>query len=280
MPLTDAQLGALCLLLEDERPSITAVLDRQLAGFSEEDRDRLLLRLRGEGRGPAVLPPALEDHHHRALERAFADWAVAAPEEGDLERGVFLLASYGYPLEDMGRWEAELDRMAAGLRLRLGKGAAPAEIVERTAEYLHGELRFDGDRDNYYDPKNSYMNRVLDRRRGIPISLASVYLMLGRRLDLPFRGVGMPGHFIVKYEAPEGPIFLDPFEGGRRLSVQDCDAIVRGLGYHFDLRFLQETPPRRIVERMLNNLIGICQREGSEDRIKRLMRYREIVQRG
>ncbi|OGL58687.1 MAG: hypothetical protein A3J27_04410 [Candidatus Tectomicrobia bacterium RIFCSPLOWO2_12_FULL_69_37] len=280
MPLTEAQIEAFCLLLEDERPSITAALDRQVGGFSEEDRERLLVRLRGEKRGPVVVPPALGEHHQRMLERAFSDWAVSPPGELDLERGAFLLASYAYPLEDMGRYGAELDRMAGTLRLRLGGAASPGEIVEGMAEYLHGELRFDGDRENYYDSQNSYLNRVLDRRRGIPITLSAVYLLMGQRLGLPFRGVGMPGHFIVKYEAPGGPIFLDPFEGGHRLSVQDCEGIVRGLGYHFDLRFLQETPPRRIVERMLNNLIGIFQRDGGEDKIKRLMRYREIVQRG
>jgi regulator of sirC expression with transglutaminase-like and TPR domain len=280
MPLSDAQLEAFCLLLREERPSITAALDRQVAGFSEEDRDRLLVQLRGERGGRVVIPPALEEHHHRVIERAFSDWAVSPPGEMDLERGAFLLASHAHPLEDMGRWEAELDKMAETLRVRLGEAASPGEVVEGTAEYLHGELRFDGDRENYYDPQNSYLNRVLDRRRGIPISLSVLYLLLGRRLGLPFRGVGMPGHFIVKYETPGGPIFLDPFDGGRRLSVRDCDAIVRGLGYHFDLRFLQETPPRRIVERMLNNVIGIFQREGGEEKIKRLMRYREIVQRG
>src|SRR3990172_6954012 len=99
MPLTEAQIEAFCLLLEDERPSITA-----------------------------------------------------------------LLAPYAYPREDMGRYGAELDRMAGTLRLRLGGAASPGEIVEGMAEYLPGELRFDGDRENYYDSQNSYLNRVLDRR--------------------------------------------------------------------------------------------------------------------
>ncbi|MEK6709704.1 MAG: transglutaminase-like domain-containing protein [Nitrospinota bacterium] len=280
MPLTDAQLKAICQLLEDGQPAVAAALDRQVAGFTDADRDRLLARLRREGPARAVLPPSLEDHHHEALERAFSEWAVSTPGEGDLERGSFLLAMYGFPLEDMRRRGAGLDRMAAALRDRLEGADSPAEVVERTAEYLHGELRFDGERENYYDPQNSYLNRVIERRRGIPITLSVLYLLMGQRLGLPFRGVGMPGHFIVKYEAPEGPIFLDPFDRGRRLGVEDCASIVRGLGYHFDPHFLQETPPRRIVERMVNNLIGIFQREGEERQMRRLMRYREIVQRG
>ncbi len=280
MSLSESQIGALCLLLEDDRPSVAAALDRQISGFSDADRERLLERLRGEERRCPVLPPALEDFHHRRLERAFADWTVSPPGEGDLERGFFLLASFGYPLENIERRTAELDGMAEALGERLEGAEGDGEIVQETVSYLHGELGFGGDRESYYDPQNSYLNRVLDRRRGIPISLSAIYLLLGQRLGLPFRGVGMPGHFIVKYEAPGGPVFLDPFDGGKRLTVAECAAIVRGLGYHFDLRFLQETPARRIVERMLNNLIGIYQREKAEDRVRPLTRYREIVQRG
>ncbi len=226
-----------------------------------------------------ILPLSLQEFHHSQIEMAFSDWSLSTVEDADLEAACFLLASFGHPLEDMEMKRGELTSMENHLRGRLNGMRTADAIVDEVVEYLHGELRFDGARENYYDVQNSFMNRVLERRRGIPISLSALYLILGNRLGLPFHGVGMPGHFIVKYQGDEEPIFLDPFERGKRLSVGDCAAIVRGLGYHFDMRFLQETPPRRIVERMINNLLGIYKRDGEDDRATCLIRCRELVQR-
>ena len=156
--------------------------------------------------------------------------------------------------------------------------AAPVERMRRFAEFFHGELGFTGNEESYYEPENSYMNRVLDRRRGIPITLSVLYILIGRRVGLPFCGVGMPGHFIVRYDAPEGPIYLDPFGGGQILSVDECASLVEGLGYRFESRFLAEASPLCIVERMVNNLIGIYQQLGDETREKLLARYRELIQ--
>ncbi len=278
--LSETQLDAICTLLEDDREATFQALDRQIASMADEDLERILERLtRTEGRRVSA-PPALVDFHHSRLERSFSEWAVSAPDGPQLEEGVFLLASFGYPLEDLGRCVAELDQMTKELGYRLEGVSAPYEIVRHTAYYLHEELGFKGGRTEYYDPDNCYLNRVLDRREGMPISLAAVYMLIGRRMDLPFRGVGMPGHFILKYEVPGTPIYLDPFDGGKVVSADECTDIVRGMGYHFDPRFLNETPDLRIVERMLNNLIGIYHRDGDEERSSRLVRYREISQRG
>ncbi|MFC1491771.1 SirB1 family protein [Nitrospinota bacterium] len=280
MDLSDSQLDALCTLLEEVQPSDAEELDRQIASMAPGDQERLFERLlQAEGRRVS-LPPALEEFHRDRLERAFSDWVISTSGGPHLEEGIFLLASFGYPLEDLGRSVAELDQMAGELEYRLEGVGEPDGIVRHTAYYLHEELGFRGDRENYYDPENCYLNRVIDQRKGMPISLSAVYLLVGRRLDLPFRGVGMPGHFILKYENPDAPIYLDPFDGGKIVSVQECGDIVRGMGYHFDFRFLKETPDVRILERMLNNLIGIYHREGDEEGSRRLVRYREIIQRG
>ena len=226
-----------------------------------------------------VLPPSLMEFHYKQIEIAFSDWSLSSVEDVDLEDACFLLASFGHPLENMEMKKDELLGMENHLRRRL-EGISKADaVVDEVVEYLHGELRFDGERGNYYDAQNSFMNRVLERRRGIPISLSALYLILAWRLGLPFHGVGMPGHFIVKFQGDEEPIFLDPFDRGKRLSVGDCAGILRGLGYHFDMRFLQATPPRRIVERMINNLLGIYKRDGQDEKVTCLLRCRELVQR-
>lgn len=279
MSLSDSQLQAVCHLFNDGSPHVLAALDRQVAEFSTEEQKRLLDIMKKHDASELILPSALREFHYRQIEIAFSDWSLSSVEEVDLEDACFLLASFGHPLENMEVKKAELQGMENDLRKRLeGINQADA-IIDEIVEYLHGELRFDGERDNYYDAQNSFMNRVLERRRGIPISLSALYLILAGRLGLPFHGVGMPGHFIVKYQGDEEPIFLDPFDRGKRLSVRDCAAIVRGFGYHFDMRLLQETPPRRIVERMINNLLGIFKRDGEEEKATCLLRCRELVQR-
>ena len=279
MTLSDSQLEAVCHLLDDGSPRVMSALDRQVSEFSTEEQKRLLHMLKNREASDVVLPSSLMEFHYRQIEIAFSDWSLSSVEDVDLEDACFLLASFGYPLKNMETKKDDLLKMENHLRGRLvGINKADA-IVDEFVEYLHGELRFDGERDNYYDAQNSYLNRVLERRRGIPISLSALYLILAERLEIPFHGVGMPGHFIVKYQDDEQPIFLDPFERGKRLSVRDCASIVRSLGYHFDMRFLQETPPRRIVERMINNLLGIFKRDEEDEKATCLLRCRELVQR-
>lgn len=279
MSLSDSQLEAVCHLLGDGSPRVMSALDRQVSEFSSEEQKRLLDMMKKHETSKVILPSSLREFHYSQIEIAFSDWSLSSVENAGLEDACFLLASFGHPLENMETKKDELLNMENHLQRRLeGIGKADA-IVDEFVEYLHGELRFDGERDNYYDAQNSFMNRVLERRRGIPISLSALYLILAGRLGLPFYGVGMPGHFIVKYQGDEEPIFLDPFDRGKRLSVGDCAAIVRSFGYHFDMRFLQETPPRRIVERMINNLLGVYKRDGEEEKATCLLRCRELVQR-
>lgn len=280
MNLSESQLNALCSLLEEEHPAALQALDRQIAVMGDDDQERLFERLSQSEGNQISIPPSLEEFHRVRLERAFSTLVVSGRDGSQLEDGVFLLASFGYPLEDLSRCIADLDQMADETRYRLAGVSEPREIVRCMAHYLHEELGFRGGRSKYYNPENCYLNRVLARREGMPISLSAIYILIGRRLDLPLRGVGMPGHFLLKYEVPDAPIYIDPFECGKVVSVQDCADIVGGMGYHFDIRFLKETPDLRVVERMLNNLIGIFHREGDEDRSRRLVRYREIIQRG
>src|SRR5687768_2948938 len=118
--------------------------------------------------------------------------------EVELDRAALWIAAAEYPDLDVAAELASIDEMAERLRPRLGGLTEPATVVEAVTGFLHGERGFRGNADDYYDPRNSYLNEVLMRRLGIPISLSAVYLAVGRRLGLPLEGVGMPGHFLVR----------------------------------------------------------------------------------
>jgi len=186
---------------------------------------------------------------------AFAE-AVSPPDEQiDLARAALLFAAPEYPNLELDRYLTRLDLLAAAAAERLSPALPPEEVVTRLAEFLHEEQGFQGNRADYGDPRNSFLNEVLDRKLGLPISLSVVWIEVAKRLHLPMVGVGLPGHFIVKWEGEE-ELLIDPYDGGRLLTVEDCREQLRG-SYSSALwrdNFLDRSSNREIIARMLRNL--------------------------
>jgi regulator of sirC expression with transglutaminase-like and TPR domain len=176
----------------------------------------------------------------------------------DLAEAALLLARDEYPALDVDGHLAELNAMAREVRAYL-RGPLPAR-VNGLCRYLFHEMGFRGNARDYYDPRNSYLNVVLERRTGIPISLSAVTIAVGRRAGLQVVGVGLPGHFIAKAVADNSEVLIDPYHGGRILTPDDCANVVRqvtGLAFEASPLTLEAHPPGLIVQRMLNNLKSI-----------------------
>jgi regulator of sirC expression with transglutaminase-like and TPR domain len=175
----------------------------------------------------------------------------------DLARGALLIAREAYPRLDPEVYLRQLDRMAAAVRPLLQSAPTTAERLDLLSHYLFVELGFKGNQKDYYDPRNSYLNDVLERRLGIPITLSLVYLEVGQRLGLPLAGINFPHHFLIKCTAPPDPIFIDPFEGGHILEEDELETLLpvsRGRRLSLDQYFLEAVSPREILARMLRNL--------------------------
>lgn len=155
-----------------------------------------------------------------------------------------------------------LDSHARELAALLRPGASGEQFVETANQYFFETLGFRGERDNYYHPRNSCLNEVLTARTGIPITLAVVYMEVARRLGRPVSGVGMPGHFLAKYDAPGYSCFIDCF-GGRVVSFEECRELALGTS-KIDIFAVPATlapvSKRQILLRMLNNLRGAYRR--------------------
>jgi regulator of sirC expression with transglutaminase-like and TPR domain len=174
-----------------------------------------------------------------------------------LAEAALLLACEEYPQLEISPYVDQLDEIASRIRPHVYEGASPLDKVAAINEVLFNQFGFRGNSDDYFDPRNSYLNDVLDRRLGIPITLSAVYLEVARRLNYPIFGVGMPGHFIVKYADRDHEFFLDPFECGTLLTVDDCREKIQsqyGDAIEFSDRLLARAGPRQILSRMLNNL--------------------------
>lgn len=177
-------------------------------------------------------------------------------EEIDLDQTALILASTEYPELDITEETAVLDSLAAGAARRLGDLQDPLSSVNTLSEYLFDEVGFRGNQDKYYDPRNSYLNEVLARRLGIPITLSLIYIETGRRLNLPLLGVGMPGHFVVRHRDLED-LLVDPFHGGILLTEKECAERVSQATQSeivWDQRYLSPISNRDFITRMVRNL--------------------------
>ncbi|MGA7799576.1 MAG: tetratricopeptide repeat protein [Gammaproteobacteria bacterium] len=173
------------------------------------------------------------------------------------------VAKSQYPSLDVAAYLQRLDRWGAEVRARLPEQPTAEQIVLTLNEYLFGELGFQGNMDSYYDPRNSYLNEVMDRRLGIPITLAIVYLDVGCRAGLPLEGVSFPGHFLVKFSVQQGEVVLDPFSQGVSLEESDLEELLVRAEVNVHAvrpsltQLLVGAGARDVLVRMLRNLKGI-----------------------
>jgi len=199
-------------------------------------------------------------------------------EKIDLAHACLMIAEDAYPGLEIERYLGEIERMAMRLRGRLPQIHGAEERVVALNQYLFEDLGYWGNTEEYYDPRNSYLNEVIDRKTGIPISLAVIYLELGRRIGLPLEGVSFPGHFLVRLRLRGGMLVLDPFSGGAPQSEDELRSRLRrvipeGAAGGLPLgelpldQFLEPATNRQILARMLRNLKGIYRETDKPERM-------------
>jgi regulator of sirC expression with transglutaminase-like and TPR domain len=197
------------------------------------------------------------------LAKEFA--ALVSPEiedeQIDLLTSALTIAKLEYPDLEVSQYREQVTTLADRVKERASRSTDSLEILGVINEVLYGDEGFRGNVSDYYDPKNSFFNDVLDRKLGIPITLSVLYMEVARRAGVPVFGVGMPGHFLLKfYEIDGRELFLDAYNSGRLLSPEDCQEKLTEI-YNgqipLDAKFLTPVGKRQILTRMLNNLRSI-----------------------
>jgi regulator of sirC expression with transglutaminase-like and TPR domain len=202
-----------------------------------------------------------------ALE-AFGELLARDDVRIDLAHACLMIAQDAYPKLDVERYLGEIERMAMRLRGRITQTLQPEERVAALNEFLFDELGYSGNTEAYYDPRNSYLNDVMERKTGIPITLSVLYMAIGRRVGLPLEGVSFPGHFLVRLRLRNGVLVLDPFAAGAPQSVTDLrerlqrvippGALDKVAAGELPLdQFLEPASNRQILARVLRNLKAI-----------------------
>jgi regulator of sirC expression with transglutaminase-like and TPR domain len=177
-------------------------------------------------------------------------------------------------------YQHELDRLASLMAARLAlltiwrDGRQIIEIINRVLFEKEG---FSGNVEEYYDPDNSFLNRVLERRTGIPVTLSVIYLLIARRLHLPVRGINMPVHFICQYHTAQQSFYFDPFNKGRIITAAECAKMMQGSGQPCTEDCLRPVKSRKILARMARNLIWIYYQREDMDKTEVLERIMKML---
>jgi regulator of sirC expression with transglutaminase-like and TPR domain len=217
----------------------------------------------------------------------FAQLIADPADRYSLAEACLLIASDAYEDLDVAHYLAEIERMAARLRGRLAQQSDAEEKVIALNQFLFDDLGFSGNAKDYYDPRNSYLNEVIDRKRGIPISLSILYMEVGRKIGLPLEGISFPGHFLVRLKLRGSTLVLDPFSGGEPLSETDLrkllKRVIAGSG-RASLRspddvaaelpldqFLEPAGHRQVLARVLRNLKSIYREKNENERLLKVM---------
>ena len=275
--LMDKKIKSLLRLLSDPNEQVATTIQDQLVQCGKSVLPYLT---EAERQDPTLTPRAAdvrEEIHFLALKNEFQQCCRVKPDNIDLEIGAFLIAKSGYPTLDVPNYIQIIETWAEEVRPRLTPTDSAVQRIHIFNQYLFNEKGFRGNRTDYYNPENSFLNRVIDRRMGIPISLSVLYLLLGFRLGLPVKGVGMPGHFLVKVDSSPPFLFVDCFNGGILLQESDCKKFLTDSGFGFEPWYLEASPTSLILERMLRNLLGIYQQRQEPHRVKRVTALMAIL---
>lgn len=207
--------------------------------------------------------------HPAEARRQFREFVSESLRREDLARGALLIGLEEYPHLIIEEYLARLDELAEKARGKFSPGEPDVFRLGHVQSVLFDEEGFTGDRQNYFNPQNAYLNEVLDRKTGLPIMLSVLFTDVAQRVGLHAVGVGLPGHFIVKVQFDLNEVYVDPFNDGVTLTLKEIDAVLtHNSGGQIKLRpdMLKGWTTRQTLERILANLVNIYSRMGDQRR--------------
>ncbi|MDP6037088.1 MAG: transglutaminase-like domain-containing protein, partial [Candidatus Latescibacteria bacterium] len=260
-------------LLSEPEPDIAASMRQKLYDLGESVVREIHCACEEGSRAHREVSRVLMRFKEPSLDMRFRNLALNELGDIALEEGVFALARFGYPDLDESAYKTRLGHMAFELAPRVAPDDHPIRIIRTLNHFLFEEKGFYAPR--HYDPDDTYLNRVLDRKRGWPITISTVYLILAQRLELPIVGVGLPDHYIVKYTNNDRDIFIDPYNRGQILTANECAELI-GATISDDL--FHAATNRFTLFRMMSNLKNTYLGLDNQNRAKKLESLISIIQ--
>ncbi len=195
-----------------------------------------------------------------------------------LEDAVFILSRFDNPTLREAEYKQKLDRFAEMISDEVRYSLNESQKMHKVLNFVFSELGFSGSSSDYYNPHNSYLNRVIDRRKGLPISLALIVLFIGRRLELPFYGVNMPIHFMLKYKGDREEILIDPFDQGKVVTYNQCYYFLKQNGIEPQSEHFKIGSEVAILARCIRNLINSYEKRDKLSKVEELKKLLNTVE--
>ena len=282
--LTEAEFKAFCNLLNDEEGrTLTRLTSEFKTLIDEEPKWKTWLTTQESITANHRAFQILEEMRWDEIGKKLTRLLEREGKNIHLEEALGLLASFPNGLFKPDEISEPLNRMATELRTAIREAADVDMVIKIFRQYLFKTQGFHGNISNYYDPDNTYLNKVLDRKIGIPISLSCVCILLAERLvwrdkPIPVFGVGLPSHFIVQFRFFEKQIYLDPFNRGKLLTKKDCMDLLRSQDIGFQDSYLRPVNNLTILSRSISNLVYVYNDLGNEKLRDQLLKYLQIFQ--
>lgn len=278
---TKSEIQSLVYLLEDPDPSVQSAVKNRLFELGERAVP-LLDQEKSETTNEEsreLINEIIQWITYSSVEEDFLDALEGGLKNVEqLENAIFILSRFENPTLREGEYKQKLDRFASMISDEVRYSLDDTEKMHKLLDFVFDELGFTGSTKDYYNPQNSYLHRVIDRRQGLPISLALVVLFIARRLDLPFYGVNMPIHFMLKYQGEMEEVLIDPFDHGKIVSYNQCYYFLKQNGVEPRSEHFQKSSNEAILARCIRNLINSYEKADKLKKVENLKKLLETVE--
>lgn len=275
------EIESLIYLLEDPDPEVQIGVKRRFEELGEHAVP-LLDQYRAESIGESRKENISQIIYNITIGSVLEDFSMLA-EQGvsdrrQLEKAVFLLSRFGDPTLREEEYSRKLDRIARQIGSDIAYTPSVSEKMHILLHYIFRELRFRGDAKDYHNPDNALFDRVIERRKGLPIMLSLIVVFIARRLNLPFYGVNMPIHFMLMYETHNQNVLIDPFDGGTIVTYDQCCYFLKKNGIEPRPEHLEKADEADILARCIRNLIHSLAKVQQEEKVRDLRDLLQLIE--
>jgi len=276
-----SEIESLIYLLEDPDPEVQMGVKRRFRELGEQAVP-LLDQFRSESIHDSERNTINEIIYNITIGSLMEEFSLllenGIQNSATLEKAVLMLSRFGNPTIRIGDYERKMDQMARQIGTDIAYTPSIQEKMQILLQFVFRELRFRGDSKEYHSPENAFIDRVIDRRKGLPIMLSLVVIFIARRLNLPFYGVNMPIHFMLVYQTHNQQILIDPFDGGTIVTYDQCYYFLKKNGIEPRPEHLQKADEADILARCIRNLIHSYGKSNQDRRVRDLRELLQIIE--
>lgn len=278
---TKKEIESLIYLLEDPDPEVQTGVQKRFKEIGEHAVP-LLDQYRSETVRSSEKASISEIIYQITYNNVLDEFSGILEQGGfnrrQLEYALLTLSKFGNPTLRIQEYQKKLDKLSSQIGNEIAYTPSITEKMQILLQYVFRELRFRGDSTDYHHTDNAYLDRVIDRRKGLPIMLSTVVMFLGRRLNLPFYGVNMPIHFMLMYKTHNQEILIDPFDGGTIVTYNQCCYFLKKNGIEPRPEHLEKADESDILIRCIRNLKHSYAKSGNEQRVDGLQKFLQIAE--